>query len=99
MSEFVGVSHGLVVSLNPVNTGSTTCLRFTSVMWPQTVLRNSWFQYRMFSLVESGSGPPRKNGRSYTTSASELATMKFATLRSSPAHCCRIVAGVLNHEP
>ena len=68
-------------------------------MWPQTVLRNSWFQYRMFSGVESGSGPPRKNGRSKTTSASELATMKLQTFRSSPTHCCRIVSGVLYQLP
>ena len=44
MSLFVGTSHGFVVSLNPVMIGSTTCLRLTSVMWPQRVLRNSWFQ-------------------------------------------------------
>ena len=62
MSELDGVSWGFVVPANPVKTGSTSCSRFTSVMWPQTVLRNSWFQYKMFSVEVRGSGPPRKNG-------------------------------------
>ena len=43
-TAFDGVSCGLVVPLKPVKIGSTICSRFTSVMWPQTVLRNSWFQ-------------------------------------------------------
>ena len=71
----------------------------TSVMWPQIVLRNSSFQYSIVRSVESGSGRPRKNSRSKTPSPSELATMKLATVRSSPAHCSRIVAGELYQWP
>jgi hypothetical protein len=99
VSALVGTSCGLVVSLKPVKTGSTTRRRFTSVMWPQRVLRYSSFQYKTVRGPDSGSGRPRKNERSKTPSPSELATMKLQTLRSSPSHCRSIDGGVLYHSP
>src|SRR5437764_15109233 len=99
MSLLVGMSHGFVVSLKPVMIGSTNCFKFTRVMCPQIVLRNSWFQYSSVSFVEIGSSPPRKCSRSKMPSVSEFATTKLQTPIHSPAHCVSIVEGELYHCP